>query len=736
VNGDTTFETNEEFFVNLNNNSANSTLSLGTKGVGTVTNDDATPTVQFASASSSGGESASPVNLQVTLSNATYQTVVVNHAVNAGSTATGGGVDYTSAAGSLTFNPGETSKHLSFAVNDDSLNETDETVILDLSSPSNAVLGTPASHTYTIQDNDAAPTVQFALGSSAGAESSSAVNLAVNLSTQSAETVTVNYAVNLAGTAMGGGVEYTLSAGSVSFNPGETSKDISLTVNDDNVDENDETVILDLTSSVNANIGSPSSHIYTIQDNDAAPAFSIDDVTQNEGNSGTTSYTFTVTKSGITELSTSVNFATDDGSASAASDYTATNGMLTFGPAEATQTITVLVNGDVTYENSETFVVNLSNANNATISDNQGLGTITNDDTEPIFSIGDVTVNEGNSGTTSFTFAVTKFGATDLPSSVNYQTIDGTAVQTADYQSKSGTLTFAANEPTKQISVSVVGETIYETSETFIVKLSTVSGAGIGDDEGLGTITNDDAAPTFAINDVMVNEGTGPGTAAFIFTITRNGATEVTASVDFATANGTMNPATGGAVCGSGVDYATSNGTLTFAPNETTKTATINVCRDGDNEPNETFFVNLSNAMQATIGNSPGIGTITNDDGALSYVFQGYFSPIDNPPLINTTKAGSAVPVKWRITTSDGAPVSDPTSFAGLFTYVVSCGSGTQLETPLETTAPGESSLTYLGDGNWQINWKTLSSYPKSSCRVLDLLLKDGSHHYANFKFK
>src|SRR6185295_15311977 len=127
----------------------------------TIQDNDSQPTVQFALANSSGSESASPVNLAVTLSAQSASTVTVNYAVNGGSTATGGGVDYTLAAASLTFNPGETSKNISLAVNDDYLDENDETVILDLSSPSNAVLGTPSSHTYTIQDNDAAPTVQF-----------------------------------------------------------------------------------------------------------------------------------------------------------------------------------------------------------------------------------------------------------------------------------------------------------------------------------------------------------------------------------------------------------------------------------------------------------------------------------------------------------------------------------------------------------------------------------------------
>jgi hypothetical protein len=532
-----------------------------------------------------------------------------------------------------------------------------------------------------------------------------------------------------------GGIDYTLAAGPLTFNPGETNKNISITVNDDNLDENDETVIVDLTSAVNAAMGSLSSHTYTIQDNDAAAGFAIDDVVRNEGNSGTTSYTFTVTKIGATALSSGVEFATADNSA-ASLDYAANTGTLTFAPAEDSKTITVLINGDMTYEDNETFFVNLSNANNATIVDGQGLGTITNDDAEPSLAIGDVTLNEGNSGATSFTFTVSKSGATDLSSTVSYQTADGAALQSGDYASISSTLIFAANETSKQITVFVVGDATYEANETFTVKLSNASGATIGDDEGLGTITNDDTPPNFTINDVTMNEGTGSGTTTFMFTITKSGATELASTVDFATANGTINPATGGTACGSSVDYGSGNGTFAFAANETTKTVAVNVCWDSDNEPNETFFVNLLNPTQATIGNSQGIGTITNDDAAVSYVFQGFFPPVDNPPLINTTKAGSAVPVKWRLTTTEGTPLADPISFVGLFSYAVNCGSSAQLEAPLETTAPGASSLTYLGDGNWQINWKTLSSYSKGSCRVLDLVLKDGTHHYANFKFK
>jgi hypothetical protein len=205
--------------------------------------------------------------------------------------------------------------------------------------------------------------------------------------------------------------------------------------------------------------------------------------------------------------------------------------------------------------------------------------------------------------------------------------------------------------------------------------------------------------------------------------------------VDYATANGTTNPATGGVACGAGIDYESKTSTLSFAPADTTMTITIKVCSDTVSEANETFFVNLSNATKATISNNQGLGTITNDD-SLNYNFEGFFAPVDNPALVNTAKAGSAVPVKWRLTSEDGAVVSDPNSFVGLFSYQVNCGSTDGLEAPVETLAPGGSDLQYKGNGNWQFNWKTLSSYPRGSCRVMELRLSDGTSHYANFKFK
>lgn len=183
-----------------------------------------TRTVQFARASGAGPESESPVSINVILSSSSTQTVTVQYAVTGG-TATGGGVDYTLPSGTLTFAPGETAKQVSLAVVNDTTVESGETVIVSLSSPAGATLGTASTYVFTIQDDDtqASPTVQFNTAASSGPESVGAVNLTVTLSSSPAQTVAVQYAAT-GGTAEGGGVDYTLTSGTLTFAPGRSSQ--------------------------------------------------------------------------------------------------------------------------------------------------------------------------------------------------------------------------------------------------------------------------------------------------------------------------------------------------------------------------------------------------------------------------------------------------------------------------------------------------------------------------------
>jgi hypothetical protein len=248
----------------------------------------------------------------------------------------------------------------------------------------------------------------------------------------------------------------------------------------------------------------------------------ISDVTVAEGNGGTVNAVFTVTLTTIdgTSPNAVVNFNTVNGTATTAdNDYQANAGTLTFLPMETTKQITVLVNGDTKFESDETFTVHLSNATGATIADADGTGTITNDDSAPIFSVDDVAHNEGNAGTTSYIFTVTKTGSTSLSSSLNFTTVDGSATTAnSDYQTQSGTLTFLPTDTTKQITVLVNGDTTVEPDEAFTIHLSGASGATIADADGTGAIINDDCSLSLSSN--AENFGAAGGAGSVTLTTT------------------------------------------------------------------------------------------------------------------------------------------------------------------------------------------------------------------------
>jgi len=228
------------------------------------------------------------------------------------------------------------------------------------------------------------------------------------------------------------------------------------------------------------------------------PTLSINNVSQNEGNSGTTPFVFTVTLSAASASTVTVNYATADGTATAPSDYAATSGTLTFNPGVTTQTITVNVVGDVVVEPNETFSVTLSSPSNATIATGTGTGTIFNDDAAglPSLSINNVSANEGNSGITPFTFTVTLSAASASTVTVNFATADGSATAPGDYSATSGTLRFAPGVTTQTVTVNVNGDTTVEPNETFVVNLTGAVNATIAFATGVGTILNDDIATT------------------------------------------------------------------------------------------------------------------------------------------------------------------------------------------------------------------------------------------------
>jgi hypothetical protein len=367
------------------------------------------------------------------------------------------------------------------------------------------------------------------------------------------------------------------------------------------VGEATETFAVNLTNAGNASI-SDNQGTGTINDNDP-PSLTINDVGVNENNSTIATATFTVTLTPAASQTVTVSFATSNGTAGAPADYAATSGSLSFPAGTTTRTITVNVAGDTLDEANETFNVNLSNATNASIVDGQGVGTINDNDTAPSFSINNVTVNESNSGTVTAGFTVSLSTASGQTVTVNYATAAGSATTPADFTAASGTLTFPAGTTSLPVNVLVVGDTLDEANETFTVNLSGATNASISDGQGLGTINDNDPPPSISIDNVSVIEGNS-GSRTATFTVTLSAASGQTVTVNYATVN---NTATNG-------DYTQRSGTLTFNPGAVTQTIAIGINGNTSREPDETFFVNLSGATNATIADSQGVGTIVNDD--------------------------------------------------------------------------------------------------------------------------
>jgi large repetitive protein len=332
---------------------------------------------------------------------------------------------------------------------------------------------------------------------------------------------------------------------------------------------------------------------------------SIGDATILEGDGGTQSAVLAVTLSGpVQNPPFSVHYSTASGSALAGTDYQAVSGTLTFNKGQTYKTISVPVVGDLVAESTETFSVNLTSPKHGTIADGQGVVTITDNDTR--LNVNDVTLAEGQAGTTAFNFTVTLSTARTGSVGVDYNTMDYTAAAGSDYAGVSGHLTFAPGETSKTVTVLVTGERHFEPDEAFYVTLSGATNALIDDAYGMGTILNDD---------VQINIGGGgavtegdDGTTDMTFTVTLSGPSDAPVTVDYATADGTAS---------AGSDYAAVSAHLTFAPGETSKSVTVPVNGDSTLEFNEDFLVNLSNAAGADVGAGSAAGSILNDDGPI-----------------------------------------------------------------------------------------------------------------------
>jgi hypothetical protein len=608
VLGEQDYEINETFFVNLSNPVGAGLIDA--QGIGTIVNDDTLPLLSVNDVTVTEGNSGS-VNavFTLTLSGPYTQSVTANYnIVNNGAS---NGSDYSATTpGTVTFAPGETSKTVTIAVLGDTLDENNEAFNLEVYGAANAGVG-DWTGVATITDDDSALLSVSDVSVTEGHTGTITTTFTISLSTASDRQFWVNWAT-ANGTATAGS-DYNAASGTVlTFNPGQTSRTVSVTVLGDNLNEGDETFALNLSGGVNSGFADPQG-IATIVDDDALPIASISDVSITEGNSGSVNASFTVSLHRASTDTVTLDWATADGTAGAA-DYAAGSGTLTFAPGETSKTVSVAVLADLFDEPNETFYVDLANAGNAAIGDARGVGTILDDDEPARLAISDASVTEGNAGTTNATFTVTLTGVVAGPVTVNWATGNSSAVAGSDFVAANGTLTFAVGETSKTITVAVIGETVYESNEIFRVDLSNPTNATFQDFIGIGTIVNDDLPEGVSVLDVTVTEGDSSSVNA-TFTVVLSSAQGNTVWVNWRTW------AVGAAAVSA--DFANSKGTLVFAPGETTQTVVVPILADVIDEADETFTLVLSNPVNIALGRSQALGTILDNDPTAPPVSRG-----------------------------------------------------------------------------------------------------------------
>ena len=254
--------------------------------------------------------------------------------------------------------------------------------------------------------------------------------------------------------------------------------------------------------------------------------------------------------------------------------------------------------------------MNLTSPTSASISDAQGVVTILDDDPQPSLSIGDASITEGDSGTATATFTVTLSAPSGRYVSVGWETADGSATAPLDYAVAAGDLTFDLGEVSKQVAVPVVGDTLDEEDESFVVNLANPVDASFEDGQGTAFIFDDDPMVEASAADVTVCEGMLATVVLSLGT-----ASGWAVNVDYATADGSAVE---------GVDYVAAIGTVTFAAGATTTTVEVPTIADWTPNCGKSFTVEFANPDNAVLLTQAATVTICDDEATCGIFTDGF----------------------------------------------------------------------------------------------------------------
>lgn len=517
------------------------------------------------------------------------------------------GVNYTSVNQSVVFPPGEVLQFVPVPVMDDSNITANLTVALTLSSPTPpAILGTQPTAELTIINVDSA--VSFASGNYSVPK-----NILTGFGTldivrfgTTNGTCSVDYLTTTNGTAVIG-TDYYPTNGTVTFNPGETSKLIYVPVINNGIPEGNRTVTLSLSNNLGTLLYAPSNTVLTIVDTAAGPGQLFFSATNYSAGSGDGSAYLTVLRTNGTAGSVSVTYSTRPGTAQPGIDYASVNSTVTFNDGDTAKIIAVPLVNNPTPKAPVSLSVFLSNPlGGATlIAPTNATVTIVNTNIGVAFVLATNAVSE-SAGTASL--FVSRFGSPASVVTVNYGTTNGTAVAGVNFTAVNGPLTFNSGETLKVISVPLIYDPRVTGDLLFTVGLTPASSNVQVVAPKVTTVLVHDADAGLHFTNATMNVSKSAGVAV-ITVVCSNPSVEppvasnsVPLSVHYSTANGSAL---------AGVHYTAVSGTLVFTNGNGTNTFTVPILNNGIIDSNRTFTVNLSNPTSPGQVVAPGTQTVT-----------------------------------------------------------------------------------------------------------------------------
>lgn len=578
----------------------------------------ATPVISVANAIVS--ENAGYVEFVVSLNGAGANEVRVNFSTNA--LTADSYTDLEPYSGVLIFAPGITTQTLRVALYDGTNVEELELLLLSLSNPVNAVISA-SNGSATVVDNDkladsSNPAGLLVRGVTVD-ESAGTATFSVMLDKAVADSFSVAYST-AGGSATAGG-DFTANQGTLTFGPGETVKTVTVELIDDSVAELEELFFLNLgaisgnaAASVQVSQGTGQA---TIGRNDqtalASPVISARDAVASEGD-GYIEFVVSLSAPGIAQVSVGYNLVSN--TATLYNDIEPLSGTLVFAPGVTTQTLRVALVGGTGAEGLEQFILSLGNAVNGVVGHGRSYGTIIDNDTpaDPSnvanLSVRDVTVDE-KAGTATFTVLLDK--AANNSFSVAYSTANGSARDASDFTGAQGSLSFAAGQTVRTVTVNLGDDSLAELDEFFFLNLGVVTGKAadmvrVADGQGQAMIGRSDQTPVGSPIVSVANAIVGEGEGYVEVRVSLSAPALNLVSVNYVTSSKTADIYN---------DFEPSSGTLVFAPGSTTQTFRVAILDSTAAESKEMFYVSLGNAVNATIG-SPDATVIVIDNDTLA----------------------------------------------------------------------------------------------------------------------